>query len=79
MTIKPFGNNILIEPTKSSAILGESLCEYGTVIAIGDTVTRIAVGDTIGYLTWGIQSLDVDGTRYYLVPCTDEFILATLG
>lgn len=71
-----------------------SLCEYGQVLAVGEDVgnhwfwlfrvfgikkkNRIKVGDTIGFLVWGIQELDVEGTKHFFVPETSDFILGTL-
>ncbi len=77
MNIKPFGNNILIEPQQSKQLLGQSLCEYGKVIAIGDSVSKIKVGDVIAYLVWGLNSIEVDGQKKYFVPEDDSFILGT--
>ncbi len=79
--IKPFGNNILVKPTEKKQTLvssQKSLCEYGEVIAIGDEVTRIKVGDVIGYTVFGINSLEVNDTKHYLVPETSEFVLAKI-
>lgn len=81
MKIKPFGQNILVKPTEKKQILVSdqgSLCEYGEVIAVGDDVQKVKVGETIGYLVWGISSLEIDGTKHYFVPETSEFILGTL-
>ena len=81
MTIKPFGNNILVKPHERDTILKSaegSLSEYGEVIAIGDSVQSIKVGDTIGFTIFGINALEVDGKKAYLVPETSEFILATI-
>jgi len=78
MTIKPFGKNILIQPAARSQVLVSdqgSLCEYGKVIAIGDEVTKVKVGDNVGFLVWGIQKLDVQDTIYYFIPETSDFLL----
>ncbi len=78
-TIKPFGSNILVEPETSKAILGDSLCQYGKVVAVDpEWVKSIKVGDTIGYLTWGLNHLEIDGKKYYFVPCNPEFILGII-
>lgn len=81
MTIKPFRNNVLVEPVVKKQILvadKASLCEYGIVKAIGEEVKTIKVGDKIGFLVWGIQELDVDGTKYFFVPETSDFILGVI-
>ena len=79
--IKPFGKNILIQPAaKAQVLVSEqgSLCEYGKVIAIGDEVTKVKVGDTVGFLVWGVQKLDVRDTIYYFIPESSDFILGTI-
>lgn len=81
MTIKPFENNILVKPVEKKEVAvsdRSSLCEYGEVIAVGDQVTRIKVGDTIGFLVWGINKLEINDTVHYFVPETGEFILGTI-
>lgn len=78
MNIKPFGTNVLIEPAAKKQILVSdqgSLCEYGKVVAIGDGVTSIKVGDTIGFLVWGISKLDIEGKTFYFLPESSDFIL----
>ena len=82
MTITPFGKNILIKPVEKKQILvaeKNTLCEYGEVVAIGSDVKNIKVGDVIGFLVWGMQSLDVDDSRHYFVPESDDFILGTIN
>lgn len=79
--ITPFGKNILVRPHEKKQVLvadRASLCEYGEVIAIGDEVEKIKIGDTIGYTVFGVNSLEIDGTKYYFIPETSEFILGTL-
>jgi co-chaperonin GroES (HSP10) len=81
MEIKPFGKNILVKPIEKKQILVSSqpsLCEYGTVIAIGDEVTKIKVGDTIGYTVWGVNSLEIENEKHYFIPESGEFILGVL-
>jgi len=76
--IKPFGRNILIKPAERKQVLVAdtgSLCEYGEVIAVGDKVETIQVGQKLGFVVWGIQKLDVDGAIYYFIPETSEYIL----
>ena len=81
MKILPFGKNVLVQPHESDTILKSaegSLSEYGTVIAVGSKVETLKVGDTIGFTIFGINALEVEGKKAYLVPETDEFILATI-
>lgn len=80
--VKPFGRNILVKPTEKKQILvseKKSLCEYGEVIAIGDEVKKIKVGEIIGYLVWGINALQIDDVTYYFVPEDDQFLLGTIN
>lgn len=79
--IKPFGNQILIQPMqKKSVIVSQSknFCDYGTVIAVGDDVKVIKVDDIIGYTVWGLNHLEIDGIKHYFVPEDPRFILGTI-
>ena len=79
--IKPFGNNILIEPAaKKQVLVSEqgALCEYGKVVAVGDEVQKVQVGETLGFLVWGINKLEVEGVTYYFLPESSDFILGTI-
>lgn len=79
--IKPFGQNILIEPViKTQILVAEkaSLCEYGKVISVGPDVKVIKPGDTVGYLVWGISALEIDGKNYYFVPENTDFLLCQI-
>lgn len=76
---RAFGNNILIQPMIRSQIAVSdtpSLCEYGEVIAIGSDVKTIKVGDKISFTVWGLNSVDLEGSKYYLVPEDPKFILS---
>ncbi len=78
MNLKPFGKNILIEPQARNTILVSdqgSLCEYGIVVAIGESVEKVKVGDKLGFVVWGIQKLEVDEKTYYFLPENEDFIL----
>lgn len=76
--IKPFGKNILIEPyTKQQILSTGSLCEYGTVLAIGSDVKEVKVGDKIGFTIWGLNALEVEDRKYYFVPEDTRFVLGT--
>lgn len=81
MKIIPFGNNILVKPHERETILKSaegSLSEYGEVIDVGDDVKKIKVGDIIGFTIFGVNALEVDGKKAYLVPEMSEFVLATI-
>lgn len=81
INIRPFGFNILVKPVAKKQILVSDkgiLCEYGEVIAIGHEVREIKVGQTIGFTTFGIKHLEIDGIKYYFVPEASEFLLGTI-
>jgi len=76
--IKPYGKNILIKPTQKNTILKQNegtLCEYGDVLAVGDEVRNVKVGDKVGFVIWGINKLQVDEETYYFLPESSDFIL----
>lgn len=77
--IKPFGKNMLVKPFEKKQVIGQkSLCEYGTVVSIGELVTEIKVGDIIGYVIWGVKHLEIDEKRHYFIPEDDRFILGKI-
>lgn len=79
--MKPFGNNILIEPVERKQILvseQKSMCEYGKVIAVGSDVQYIQVGDLIGFTIWGINKLKINEKEYYFLPEDSRFLLGTI-
>ncbi len=79
MKILPFGNNILVKPAEKKQALGpKSLCEYGTVTAVGSEVKIIKVGDMIGYFIWGVKDLEIENEKFHFVPETDEFVLGKI-
>lgn len=79
--ITPFGKNILVKPIEKKQILiaeQGNLCEYGEVIAVGDKVEEVKVGDVIGYTIWGVNRLVIDDEKHYFIPETDEFLLGKI-
>lgn len=82
MEIKPFGVNMVIKPLEAGGILRPDdipLCEQGTVIAIGDEVKRIQVGDVLAFSKWGAKSTEIKNEKYYFLPEDDRFILGKLS
>lgn len=78
--ITPFGRNILVLPTEKktfASVKNTSKCDYGTVISIGKDVKEIKVGDTVGFVNHGLLALEVDKTKLFFIPETDDFILGT--
>jgi co-chaperonin GroES (HSP10) len=81
MEIKPFGNQILIEPIEKEQVLVQqkaTLCEYGKVLAIGDDVQNVKVGDVIAFLVWGVNFLEIDDKIYHFVAEDPRFILGKI-
>jgi len=80
MTIKPFGKRIHIKPEAyKSAFIGEvALVEKGEVLAIGDAVEKIKVGDTVLFTVFGVDKIKLEDQDYYFIMEDDAFILATL-
>lgn len=81
MNIKPFGNNILIKPVEEKTLIiaeKRTLCEYGEVLAVGDEVKHIKVGDKVGFVVWGLNQLVIGGETHYFVSENSDFILGTI-
>lgn len=81
MNIKPFGDFIQIEPIKKSQILvsdNEALCDYGTVVAIGDNVKNIKVGNVIGYEEWGTKNIIIGEVKNYFISESSYFLVCTI-
>jgi co-chaperonin GroES (HSP10) len=79
--MKPFGNQILIQPDKKEQVLVSdqgTLCEYGEVLAIGEDVKRIKVGDKIIFTIWGVNAVEIGNEKYHFIPEDNNFILGTL-
>lgn len=75
---KPFGNNIHVEPVSRNKIIGEKAKYYlyGKVIAVGEDVKKIRVGDEVGYVLWGLKEIEfADGTKQYFMQEHTDFIL----
>lgn len=83
MNPKPLFNQLLIKPVeKQQIIVGEqkSLYEYGVVIDKGPSVSdTIQIGDTVGYVIWGIKHLEIDSVKHYFVPEDSRFLLCKLN
>lgn len=76
--VTPFGRNILVQPTEVKTIVAvknTSKTDYGKVIAIGDEVQKVKVGDIVGFVNHGLLALEVEKTKLFFVPETDDFLL----
>lgn len=81
MTIKPFGNRILVRPVERNQVLVSddgTLNEYGEVLAVGDKVFQIKIGEKIGFSVFGVEKLVIDEEKYYFITEDSEFLLATI-
>lgn len=78
MQIRPFGSRILIKPAAKTQVLVSdqgTLCEYGTVVAIGNDVVHVKVGDSVGFVVWGVEKLDVRDEIFYFIDEKSDYIL----
>lgn len=81
MTIKPFGNRILVKPASKTQVLASedgTLSEYGEVIAIGKDVKEIMVGQVVGFSVFGVEKLIIDEEKYYFLQEDADFLLAII-
>jgi co-chaperonin GroES (HSP10) len=77
----PFGKNILFQPKSKDKIIGDTarFYLYGEVLAIGDKVESIKVGETIIYTQWGLnKAVMADGTEHFFVKEDDDYILGVI-
>lgn len=78
MKILPIDKQILIKPITNKGILGDVSCRYGTVVAVGDGVTKIKVGNTIGYEAYGLKELMVDKEELVFISEDSDFLLCII-
>lgn len=81
MNIIPFGKRILIKPVEKQQVLVSddgTLNEYGEVIAIGDEVQKIKVGDKVGFSVFGVEKLIIEEEKFYFIREDDEFLLGKI-
>lgn len=84
MVIEPLGKIIFIEPvqTGSSTFMVEgdnSLTSQVKVVAVGPEVTWVKPGDMIVANYWGTDEIELDGTKYYFVKESDDYVLAKVS
>lgn len=75
---KPFGNNIRFQPKSKDKIIGDTskFYLYGEVLAIGDDVKGVKVGDTIEFTQWALnKTLLADKEERFYVQEHPDFIL----
>lgn len=80
MKVNPFGNRILVKPHEHEGILRDeaSLSEYGEVLAVGPEVKNVKVGDTVGFVVFGVEKLIIGEEKHYFINESDEFLLCTI-
>lgn len=79
--IEPFGRRILVRPVEKQQVLladDGMLNEYGEVIAVGDEVKKIKVGDNIGFSVFGVEKLVIGEEKFYFIKEDDDFLLGTI-
>lgn len=84
MVIKPLGSNLLLKQlsndgkkTASGIILStKEQLPQAIVMAVGDEVTKISVGQTVLLKAWGGEDVDIDTVKYKVIP--QEEILAII-
>lgn len=80
-TWKPFGKNIVFEPTRKDKVVGDTskFFLYGIVIAVGDKVENIKAGDIIGYTQWSLNKIIMaDKTEVFFCKEDDDFVVGIL-
>lgn len=82
--IKPFGDNILVQPIEKKTMIISSvppLTTWGKVLEIGKDVKKVKVGDIIWFVRWGLNETEHphnETIKCFTVPESPEIILATL-
>jgi len=81
MTIQPLFDQILIKPVEDTGILhGDNvlICEYGEIVALGEEVTNVKVGDTLAFVKWGTNDVEINGTKHYFIKNEGQFVLGKI-
>lgn len=79
--IIPFGKRILVKPEEKKQVLVADdgmLNEYGEVVAVGNEVKQVKVGDKVGFSVFGVEKLVIGEEKFYFVKEDDEFLLGWL-
>jgi len=78
---KPFGKNILFAPQQKDKVIGDTsrYFLYGKVLAVGNAVQGVKVGDTIGFTQWALNKIIMDDkSEHFFCQENDDFILGIL-
>lgn len=84
MKIKPLANEVQlkIDEAKAGSLNMESVVsavEIGEIIAIGEDVKGLKVGQKVLFKAWSCDIVTVDGKRYYFINMTTNGIKATIS
>ena len=84
MKIKPQPNEvqIKIDEAKAGVLNMESTqtaVEFGEVVAIGDEVKGVKVGQKVLFKAWACDIVTVEGKRYYFINMQTNGIKATIS
>lgn len=75
---KPFGRNIMFAPLSKDKIIGDTSKFFliGTVLAVGDDVKKVKVGDVLGYTQWALNKIVIpDKKEIFFCQEDDDYIL----
>lgn len=81
-TWQPFGTNILFAPQGKDKVIGDiaKFLLYGKVLAVGDKVQSIKIGDVIGVTQWALNKIVMaDKSEHFFCSEDDDFILGILS
>ncbi len=81
MTFTPYHDKIEVAPIKREGplSLGDEDYDAGEVVAIGAGVKTVGVGDILFFLPHGRwEAVEPDGTKHYVVPEREEYILGVI-
>lgn len=81
MIIKPYHHKVLINvqaPTAGELDLSAkpTVVEYGEVVAVGNLVSDLKVGDKLFFKAWALDVITHEGETYYFLDTQGEGICA---
>lgn len=81
MSFKPYHDKIEVKPLVKESPLAsarDNFEEAGEVIAVGENVTKVHVGDVIFFRPYGCwETIEYEGEKHYVVAESNEYILGT--
>lgn len=84
MKLKPLSNEvqIKIDEAKAGVLNMESTqtaVEFGEIVALGENVKGLKVGQKIAFKAWSVDIVSIDGKRYYFINMDTNGIKATIS